>query len=159
DIASVRVLYWLGAVVSSGPRRHIVHSSPDYAGLSARIRLIEEPSDVAPYYRAADLYVHPTLNDSIGMAPLEAMSFGLPVILSPAPWCGFAQYVQDGREVALLDHPENDGQLAELIQRTSDDEPWRQQLVHGASQVVDRHAWSEMAKSYLALYAQVLRER
>ena len=56
--------------------------------------------------RAADLYVHPTLNDSFGMAPLEAMSFGLPVILSPAPWCGFAQYVKAGEEALVLSHPE-----------------------------------------------------
>src|SRR3546814_6675753 len=114
---------------------------------------------LAPDYQAANIYVHPTLNDSFGMAPLEAMSFGLPVVLSPAPWCGFAQYVQDGRDVMMLDHPENDEQLARFIQRISDDAQWREQLIQGGSQVVDRHAWSEMAKSYLALYDQVLEER
>jgi len=114
---------------------------------------------VAPYYQIADIYVHPTLNDSFGMAPLEAMSFGIPVVLSPAPWCGFAQYVQDGRDVMMLDHPENDDQLAQCIQRISEDAPWRQQLIQGASQVVDRHAWREIAKTYLDLYAKVLQER
>src|SRR3546814_1326839 len=76
-----------------------------------------------------------------------------------SPWCGFAQYVQDGRDVMMLDHPENDEQLARFIQRISDDAQWREQLIQGGSQVVDRHAWSEMAKSYLALYDQVLEER
>ncbi|AEC19050.1 lipopolysaccharide core biosynthesis glycosyl protein [Pusillimonas sp. T7-7] len=151
--------YKLVVVGSNAATRNFVHGSPDYASLSDRIRLIEETSDVAPYYQAANIYVHPTLNDSFGMAPLEAMSFGLPVVLSPAPWCGFAQYVQDGRDVMMLDHPENDEQLARFIQRISDDAQWREQLIQGGSQVVDRHAWSEMAKSYLALYDQVLEER
>ncbi|NYT59055.1 glycosyltransferase family 4 protein [Alcaligenaceae bacterium] len=151
--------YKLVVVGSNAATRSFVHAAPEYEGMAERIRLIEETSDVAPYYQIADIYVHPTLNDSFGMAPLEAMSFGIPVVLSPAPWCGFAQYVQDGRDVMMLDHPENDGQLAQCIQRISEDAPWRQQLIQGASQVVDRHAWREIAKTYLDLYAKVLQER
>ena len=35
-----------------------------------RVILQGETSNVEPFYRAADVYVHPTLNDSFGMAPL-----------------------------------------------------------------------------------------
>ena len=52
--------------------------------------------EVAQYFSAADIYAHPTLNDSYGMAPLEAMSHGLPVVVSFA-YCGFAQYLSAGR--------------------------------------------------------------
>ncbi|NYT86638.1 glycosyltransferase family 4 protein [Pollutimonas harenae] len=158
-LARLPAHYKLLVVGSNAATRNFVHGSPDYASLSDRIRLIDETSDVAPYYLTADLYVHPTLNDSFGMAPLEAMSFGLPVILSPAPWCGFAQYVEDGQDVMMLDHPENNRQLAQFIQRMSEDVQWRRRLVQGGSQVVDRHAWSAVAESYLELYGQVLEER
>lgn len=158
-ISRLPARYKLVVVGSNAATRSFVHAAPEYAELSERIRLVEETSDVAPYYQMADIYVHPTLNDSFGMAPLEAMSFGIPVVLSPAPWCGFAQYVQDGRDVMMLDHPENDEQLAQCIRRISEDALWRQQLIQGASQVVDRHAWREMAKTYLDLYAMVLQER
>ena len=53
--------------------------------------------EVAQYFSAADIYAHPTLNDSYGMAPLEAMSHGLPVVVSSPAYCGFAQYLSAGR--------------------------------------------------------------
>ena len=151
--------YKLIVVGSNAATRQFVMGSAEHAALVDRVKLVEETSDVAPYYQAADIYVHPTLNDSFGMAPLEAMSFGLPVILSPVPWCGFAQYVEDGQEVMMLSHPENDEQLAQCIQRINDDVQWRQALVQGGNRVVDRHSWSEMAKSYQSLYMDVIQER
>ncbi|WP_322997375.1 glycosyltransferase family 4 protein [Castellaniella sp.] len=124
-----------------------------------RVHLISETSLVAPYYRAADLYVHPTLNDSFGMAPLEAMSFGLPVVLSPAPWCGFAQYVQDQQEALILSHPERADELAQAIQRLRSDVALRARLQDGMQAVLARHAWPQVARQYLALYQAVQAER
>ncbi|MEO6985015.1 MAG: glycosyltransferase family 4 protein [Paralcaligenes sp.] len=135
-----------------------LHKANDSA-LSDRVRLIETTSEVGRYYTAADCYVHPTLNDSFGMAPLEAMSFGLPVILSPAPYCGFAQYVKPGQEALVLSHPEDAAQLACFIEQIADDRAVRETLVQGGCRVVDRHSWVEVAQRYLELYRQVLAER
>ncbi|MGB3289237.1 MAG: glycosyltransferase family 4 protein [Burkholderiaceae bacterium] len=151
--------YKLLVVGSNAATRDFVHKPPEHRGLAERIKLVEETADVASYYRCADIYVHPTLNDSFGMAPLEAMSFGLPVILSPAPWCGFAQYVQDGRDAMVLDHPENDEQLAYFIERIDGDADWRRQLLRGGDSVVDKHTWAEVAGEYLRLYRDILEER
>src|SRR5690606_19598897 len=139
--------------------RDLLELAADCAALADRIRLVEVTSDVAPYYRAADVYVQPTLNDSFGMAPLEAMSFQLPVVLSPAPWCGFAQYVRDGHEALVMKHPEDHHELALCIKRISDDPVCRATLVQGGNAVVDRHSWEEVASSYLGLYAEVIAER
>lgn len=127
--------------------------------LADRVRLISATSDVASYYVAADLCVHPTLNDSFGMAPLEAMSFGLPVVLSPGPWCGFAHYVVDKTEAMLLSHPENATQLADFISQISQDSALRTRLVQGGGKVAERHGWPEIAHQYRDLYEQVLAER
>lgn len=158
-LARLPARYKLLIVGSNAATRDFIHKPPENQGLSERIKLVEETADVAPYYQVADIYVHPTLNDSFGMAPLEAMSFDLPVILSPAPWCGFAQYVQDGQDAMVLDHPENDEQLARFIARIDGDEAWRKRLVLGGSDVVDRHTWSEVAGEYLGLYQEILNER
>jgi glycosyltransferase involved in cell wall biosynthesis len=129
------------------------------SALSDRVRLVDTTSEVGRYYAVADLYVHPTLNDSFGMAPLEAMSFGLPVILSPAPYCGFAQYVEPGHEALVLSHPEDAAQLAGFVEQIGDDPALRAALVQGGYRVVDRHSWVEVARRYLELYSQVLVER
>lgn len=130
-----------------------------FGKLADRVRLVGATSDVDPYYLAADIYVHPTLNDSFGMAPLEAMSFGLPVILSPVPWCGFAQYLDGENEALLLSHPEDAEQLAQFIQRISGDSALCARLVQGGNNVVQRHSWTEVARRYLELYETVLAER
>ena len=123
------------------------------------MEMVDETSDVAPYYLAADIYVHPTLNDSFGMAPLEAMSYELPVILSPAPWCGFAQYVEPNTEALLLSHPEAHDELAAAIERIATDTELLESLREGGSRVVERHSWAEVARRYEELYRACLAER
>ncbi|HET8598671.1 MAG TPA: glycosyltransferase family 4 protein [Castellaniella sp.] len=145
-------------VVGANPAsRACVAQAPE--SVRRRVHLVPETSQVAPYYQAADLYVHPTLNDSFGMAPLEAMSFGLPVILSPAPWCGFAQYVRAGEEALVLSHPERADELAAAIERLRSDEGLRARLALGMQAVLVRHAWPQVARQYLDLYTRILAER
>ena len=50
------------------------------AGLSERILFLGEFSDVAPYYRALDLFVAPQRWEGFGLTPLEAMASGVPVV-------------------------------------------------------------------------------
>ncbi|WP_341667114.1 glycosyltransferase family 4 protein [Alcaligenes sp. SDU_A2] len=128
-------------------------------GLEDRVVLVGETSNVEPYYRAADIYVHPTLNDSFGMAPLEAMSYGLPVVLSPSPWCGFAQYVRAGHHAVLLSHPENAAELADAVQRLGADPAAARHLVENSRQLLAQFSWPSVAARYQALYQQVLQRR
>ncbi|WP_397475688.1 glycosyltransferase family 4 protein [Pusillimonas sp.] len=138
-------------------REHIARHDPDH--LVSRVRVVGETPHVAHYYQASDIYVHPTLNDSFGMAPLEAMSFGLPVVLSPSPWCGFAQYVAPGSEALVLGHPEDAAELAACIQRLLDDAGLRQSLKAGGAQVVARHSWPRVAEQFEVLYRSILAEQ
>ncbi|MCX5591297.1 glycosyltransferase family 4 protein [Alcaligenes endophyticus] len=125
-----------------------------------RVSFQEATANVEPYYRAADIYVHPTLNDSFGMAPLEAMSFGLPVILSPTPWCGFAEYVEHEKTALLLSHPENAHELADYIRRFGEQPLLAQRLRENAmSQVASQHTWGVVAEAYDALYREILAEK
>ncbi len=136
-----------------------LRNTAQYQALADRVSLVRETSDVAPYYEAADQYIHPTLNDSFGMAPLEAMAHGLPVVLSPAPYCGFAQYLKPGQDALLLDHPEDADGLARLTQEVAANPQLRQHLFHHALGVAHRHAWPNIAADYLALYKALLQER
>ena len=156
-MASLPEQFKLLVVGGNAPARDFVRR--EAARLGDRVQVVDETSNVGPYYSCADIYVHPTLNDSFGMAPLEAMSYGLPVILSPAPWCGFAQYVTHGSEALLLSHPENFTELAQHITHLATDSAFHDTLVAGAAAVVARHGWSEVASKYLELYRQVLSER
>lgn len=50
------------------------------AGLSGRLRLAEETTQVDAWYRSIDLYVAPSRTEGFGLTPLEAMASGVAVI-------------------------------------------------------------------------------
>lgn len=50
------------------------------AGLSDRLRLAEETTEVDAWYRGIDLYVAPSRTEGFGLTPLEAMASGVAAI-------------------------------------------------------------------------------
>lgn len=124
--------------------------------LSDRVKLIEQTSDVDVYYQAADIGVHPTLNDSFGMAPLEAMSYGLPVILSQSKHCGFAHYVKDQEHAILLQDPRQASELAQSIEKILADPAFAQHLSEQGLALAQQFSWENRAQRYLIIYAEII---
>jgi mannosyltransferase len=50
------------------------------AGLSDRLRLADETTEIDAWYRGIDLYVAPSRTEGFGLTPLEAMASGVAVI-------------------------------------------------------------------------------
>lgn len=131
----------------------------NYPKLVARVNLIAPTSAVSPYYQAADIYVHPTLLDSFGMAPLEAMAHGLPVIVSGPEFCGFGQYVTHRHDAWVLTNPEDPGEIAQGLRELTSDQILREHLLHHAAKLVGSLSWAAAAKKYEALYAESIEAR
>jgi glycosyltransferase involved in cell wall biosynthesis len=68
--------------------------------------------DTATYYRWADIFILPTLSDGFAITQLEAMAYGLPVIVTPN--CG--RVVTDGQDGFLVP-PRDPEAIAEIISR------------------------------------------
>ena len=146
------------AVVGAGPdlgdylaRRH--------PGLRNRVNLIPPTPDVSPYYQAADVYVHPTLGDSFGMAPLEAMAHDLPVIVSSAKYCGFAEYVRHLHDAWILENPQDSADIARGISELCTSASTRARLLRRGAELIQSMSWRMVANKYEALYAQSIEER
>jgi glycosyltransferase involved in cell wall biosynthesis len=131
----------------------------NYPKLVTRVNLIVPTSDVSPYYQAADIYVHPTLIDSFGMAPLEAMAHGLPVIVSGPEFCGFGQYVTHRHDAWVLTNPEDPREIARGLCALTSDPTLRAHLLHHGAKLVDSLSWAAAAQKYEALYAQSIEAR
>jgi glycosyltransferase involved in cell wall biosynthesis len=67
-------------------------------------------ANAAQYYRAADIFILPTLSDGFALAQLEAQAHGLPVIASRR--CG--EVVHDGINGIVLEEPTPDAIVAAL---------------------------------------------
>jgi len=134
----------------------IIQQRPEFFDLQARIHLIAPTADPRPYYLAADVCVHPTYNDSFGMAPLEAMAHGLPAIVSPMPWCGFAGQLTHLQDAWLLARPDDIAGLVEALATLQADREIYKRLVNGGSKVVQAHLWPAIARQYERLYQTIL---
>ncbi len=73
------------AIVGKGECEPELRAAIEERGLAARIHLPGDFEDVRPWMGAADLFVAPSLSEGMPNAVLEAMSMGLPPILSDIP--------------------------------------------------------------------------
>jgi len=127
--------------------------------LLARVRLIAPTSDVSPYYQAADTYVHATLLDSFGLAPLEAMAHGLPIIVSGSEHCGFGAYVKHRFDAWVLNDPEDANEIAQGLVALNSDQVLRAELLSNGEKLVASLSWTAAAQKYEALYYESIRAR
>jgi glycosyltransferase involved in cell wall biosynthesis len=89
----------------------------------------------------AHVYVSPSLGEGFGLAVLEAMERGLPVVATQAG--ALPELVQNER-TGLLVPPRNPSALAAALRRTIVDPDLRQRLGQSAQDAVkDRYSWEE----------------
>jgi alpha-1,6-mannosyltransferase len=67
-------------VIGEGPQRRQLRRLQQSQRNVSWIQYCAEPRELAPYYRAADLFVHPGVQETFGLAALESQACGTPVV-------------------------------------------------------------------------------
>lgn len=89
------------AIAGDGPERGALESLRRSLGLEAHVELLGFRPDVRPLFAHADLFVLPSLSEGFGLALLEAMASGLPVLATRRGGC--AEVVGGLGDRVLLD--------------------------------------------------------
>jgi len=106
--------------------------------------------DIAAWYAAADVLAFPSVKEGFGLAVLEAMSAGLPVVTSDLPV--FHEWLVADRDALLV--PVGDVEaLADALSRACTDADLRRSLVAAGRSVADRFTWAASAERHLQVYA------
>jgi glycosyltransferase involved in cell wall biosynthesis len=101
------------------------------------------------FYRAADVFVLPSINEGLGIVTLEAMASGTPCIVSNTGAC--PEIVQD---CGLIFEQGNYRDLAEKILRVLDNDNLAQILaLKGYERVRKVFSWEKAAAQYERLYS------
>jgi glycosyltransferase involved in cell wall biosynthesis len=141
-------------IAGDGPERRPLEAQAERAGLSAQVRFLGRRNDVAELLAACDVFVLPSRREGLGVAALEAMAAGRPVVASAVG--GLREVVVDGR-TGLLVPPEKAGALAEALARLLQDEQLRKRLGSaGPGRIREGFLAEQMVSSYVQLYEEVL---
>jgi UDP-glucose:(heptosyl)LPS alpha-1,3-glucosyltransferase len=124
-------------------------------GQASRIYFLGALKDVDIAYRAADCLAHPTLEDTFAMVVLEAMSFGLPVVVSGEEYCGISASLTHGDNALILENPRDVDALADAIDSVLADENFAHQISVAAKEFAACHLWSVIARKQEEIYAEV----
>ena len=95
-----------------------VRAAAALIGVRNRIRMWPHRSDPSPYFAAADVLVAPSREDAFNLPTLEAMAYGLPMVVSRH--AGVTELIEDGKHGLVIDDPGNVGELAARIERALD---------------------------------------
>lgn len=123
--------------------------------LEGRVYFLPPRRDVEFFYAAADAYVGPSLEDSFGQPPAEAMACGLPVIVSRNAGC--AEIISHGEDGLILEDPLDVRTLSAWIRRLMDDPEFRHSLAQNAVRTAQKLSWEINAAEMKALFEQALR--
>lgn len=108
------------------------------------------PDDqLAGWYHATDGLVFPSINEGWGLAVLEALAAGRPVVASDLPV--FGEYLVDG-DSALLPPVGDAAALADALERVASEPELRARLVAGGRPVAEKYSWASSAVRHLELY-------
>ena len=117
-----------------------------------QIRQVSGGDDLlAAYYGAAAAFVFPSLYEGFGLPPLEAMSFGCPVVCSNT-----SSIPEVVGEAAILFDPHDVESMRSAIEEVTSNEDLRLSLISRGKRRVGIFSWSRCARETLDIYRKVL---
>ena len=123
-------------------------------GLSSRIHFLGRRDDIPQLLKIADVYAHSAHSEGFGIAALEAMAAGVPVVASNLP--GLAEVVG---EAGILVPPGDSDAMASALNRVLESAELRQKLSSAGRQRAQEFSIEKTAQQFSELYARVLQQR
>jgi N-acetyl-alpha-D-glucosaminyl L-malate synthase BshA len=141
-------------LAGDGPDRDAAEQEADRFGLGADVRFLGKVDQVADLLRGGDLFLLPSQTESFGLAALEAMACGVPVIASAVG--GLPEVVEQGESGFLAPPGAIDAMVKEATAILTD--PARHARMRAAAAArAQLFSAERIVPLYEALYEEVLR--
>jgi UDP-glucose:(heptosyl)LPS alpha-1,3-glucosyltransferase len=136
---------------SSAPFKRLA----EQLNIADRVIFAGSRNDLPNIYPAADAFVLPTLYETFALVCIEAMASGLPVLACPVG--GIEDYLRDGENGFHIEREPAD--IAAKLDLVLNDTELHRRLSAGGLATAKNYAWHKIAKQYLSLFNDVLREK
>jgi L-malate glycosyltransferase len=144
-------------LVGEGPERARIKDVVAALGLRDDVRFLGERGDLVALLQQSDVFLLPSQTESFGLAALEAMACGVPVVASDVG--GVSEVVADG-ETGFLAAVGDVAGMARHARRLLTDEDLRRRMAHAARHLAaTQFRLAPAVDRYEATYRRVLGER
>lgn len=139
------------AIVGDGPARRDLERA--FAGTATVFTGLLQGEDLASAYASADAFLFPSTTETLGMAMLEALASGLPVIASRS---GASHEVVSHEENGILYEKDSISSLVAAVRSVLSDDEFRGILSRGARGAAERRDWGSSTRTLRGYYEEAL---
>jgi glycosyltransferase involved in cell wall biosynthesis len=139
------------AIVGDGPaRRDLQH---EFADTRTIFTGVLQGEDLASVYASADAFLFPSTTDTLGLAMLEALASGLPIVAARS---GASHEVVNEGENGLLYEADSADSLVAAIRRLFSDDVLCETLGRGARAATEERGWESATRALRGYYEEAL---
>lgn len=142
-------------ICGEGMERKNLQELIEKLGLEKRVFLVGYQEEIAPYLQSGEVFVFPSVREGLGMAALEGMAMGLPVIASKNR--GTLEYIRDG-ENGLFCSCNSSTEFARAIENLYENPQMRKDMGCFAKDTTKGFTLEETTKKMRAIYQELLNE-
>ena len=139
------------AIVGDGPARGDLER--EFAGTATVFTGVLQGEDLAAAYASADAFLFPSTTDTLGLAMIEALASGLPVVAARS---GASREILDEEENGLLYEADSAPSLVAAVRRLFSDEGFRGSLERAARASAEERDWDSSTRALRGYYEQAL---
>ncbi|WP_119067704.1 glycosyltransferase family 4 protein [Rubrobacter indicoceani] len=139
------------AVVGDGPARKALEK--EFAGEPVVFTGRLSGEELASAYASGDAFVFPSTTETLGMAMIEGLASGLPVIAARSG--ASSEVVREGVD-GLLYEAGNPRSLVESVRRMFEEDGLRERLARGARDSAENRSWTASTETVRGYYGEAL---
>jgi glycosyltransferase involved in cell wall biosynthesis len=139
------------ALVGEGPARKVLEK--EFRGMPAVFTGLLRGEGLAAAYASADLFLFPSTTETLGIAMIEALASGLPVVAARS---GAAHEVLSEGENGLLYKPGSDMEFVAAVRRVVENDALRASLSLEARTAAEKHDWKTSTATLRGYYEEAL---
>lgn len=121
--------------------------------VAERVLLLGARTDVDELCAAADVFVHPSVREGLGIAPLEGMAAGLPLIASYIN--GIKDYTEEGITGCCIQNPLDVTEMKNAILKLKNNELFREECGKKNIEIVEKFSLSASKATMAEIYAEI----
>jgi glycosyltransferase involved in cell wall biosynthesis len=148
DVAGSRL-----AIVGDGPARRDLER--EFAGTTTVFTGVLQGEELAAAYASADAFLFPSTTDTLGLAMIEALASGLPIVAARS---GASHEVVSEGENGLLYEANSAPSLVGAVRRLFSDDYFREALARAARAAAEERDWRSSTRALRSYYEQALGE-